>query len=465
MNKLRIRLNDRKRFVRAAALAAVFLLLAGGANALANTVWCVTKTSVYPYPTCTPSTTFSTISAALAVPPAPLDVIVVAPGHYNETVGISVNNLSIFGAQAGRDAREGRYDPSKESIVDASGSPVGAGHGAGFFVNAANVIIDGFTVQGGGVTGGTPGICASGIYLTGSISAQVLNNIIENNAVGVFLYESNVPLVEYNLFKTNNAGAAGSSDAGFVGMAGFGIAGQSPAAAGITENEFDGNLAAAIALQSAQSTQITKNTSETDGSFAVFVGGIFNSFSHNQGQGFGAKGFKLLPLTTPSGHADAAIDAGGDTQSLQITDNDLKQGEAPNYNGIAFSAMFGSGVCAQCQVSNNRIKRFAGNGIVAETTEASPAGSGTLFQSSISRNDIEDNGNDGILIEEGSANFSNSLVDNEAEDNHVNDCEDDTNLIPSGTGTAGTHNTWFNNLGSLSVPAGLCAPGSGHHHD
>jgi hypothetical protein len=88
-------------------------------------------------------------------------------------------------------------------------------------------------------------------------------------------------------------------------------------------------------------------------------------------------------------------------------------------------------------------------------------GTGTLAVSSISGNDVEDNGNVGILIEEGASNFYNSLVDNEAEGNHTNDCEDDTT---SGTGTLGTLNTWFNNIGSLSSPAGLCAPGGGHHH-
>jgi parallel beta-helix repeat protein len=447
-------------------MAAVLALLAGGANALANTVWCVTKTSYVPDPACTPATTLSTISAVLALtsspgPVQPLDVIVVAPGYYNETVGISVG-ISIFGAQAGKDARVDRNDPSKESIVDASGSPAGSGHGAAFFINSGNVIIDGFTIEAGGVTSGTPGICAAGVYATGSISAQVLNNIIQNNAVGLFLNESGYPLVEHNLFNSNNVGTAGSSDTDFVGAAGFGIAGHTPTAAVITENEFKGNLAAAVALDSASSTQVTNNTSKKDGSFAVFVGGTFNFIGHNQGQDFGAQGFKTLPQTIPPGLvADAAIDVGAstgaNTVSLQISDNDLEEGETTNYNGIAFSTRFGGGLCTQCQVSNNRIKRFAGNGIVAETTPPLP-GPATLFQSSISGNDVEDNGNDGILIEEGDPNFSNAVVDNEAEGNHVNDCEDDTYLMGGGTGTVGTFGTWFNNIGSLSLPAGLCAP-------
>ena len=66
----------------------------------------------------------------------------------------------------------------------------------------------------------------------------------------------------------------------------------------------------------------------------------------------------------------------------------------------------------------------------------------------------------GILIGASPYNYYNTLVDNQAEDNHTNDCEDDT----TGTFTANTANTWFNNNGNLSLPNGLCAPGDRHHH-
>jgi hypothetical protein len=458
-------LNDRKRFVCAVAMTAVFLLLAGGANALANTVWCVPTASLNP--ACTALTTKPHIQDAVSLA-APQDVIVVGPGYYNETVAITVPYFTIMGAQAGKDARDDRHDTSKESIVDASGSPTGSGGGAAFLVGsgASNVIIDGFTIEGG--TNGATAY-ASGIFVKGAQSTQILNNIIRNNAVGVdFFGAASNALVEYNLFQANNKGAAGSTDTNFAGMAGFGIAeyagiGQSV----ITENEFKGNWAAAVALYAASFVEVTKNTSKNDGSFAVFGPGTFSCFfSHNQGQDFGAQGFLPIPQTTSPVHADAAIDIGGSVQ-LHINDNDLEEGKTPGYNGIAFSSIFtGTPVSVHCQVSNNRIKRFAANGIVAETTTPLP-GTGTLVESSISGNDVEDNGNDGILIEEGAPNLFNSLVDNETEGNHTNDCEDDTHLLPGAPffGTAGTYNTWFNNIGRLSVPAGLCAPGSGHHHD
>jgi len=462
MNGPSIRLNDRKRFVFAAAMAAVFLLLAGGTSALANTVWCVTKTGVYPYSTCTKATTFSTISAALLAPPAPQDVIVVGPGTYNESVSITIPNLSLLGAQAGRDARVDRHDSAKESIVDATGQGGGPGGGAAFYVVARNVVIDGFTIQGG--SGGTNG---AGIYVSSAAAfpTAILNNIIQNNAVGVFLNLGQLVLIKNNLFKTNNAGEAGSSEIDFAGMAGFGIAGYGgDEGTAITDNAFEGNLAAAMALYGGTFVEVTKNTSKNDGSFLVFTGGGVSFIRHNQGQDFGAKGFLPIPRTSPpGGYADAAIDVGNGSAGLEINDNDLEEGKTPGYNGIGFSAIFGVTPSAFNQVSGNSIKRFAGNGIVAEAS----SGTGMLAQSEILGNDLEDNGNDGILIEAAatSGNLSNSLLHNQAEGNRNLDCEDDTNgstLSPPVTGTLGTANTWFNNIGSSSLPAGLCAPGRGH---
>jgi hypothetical protein len=447
-------------------MAAVFLLLGGGTNALANTIWCVTKTAVVPNPACTPATTFSTISGVFytprPTPPGPVlpfDVIVVAPGYYNESVLIPVDNVSLFGAQAGKDARVGRH--GGESIVDAtnqeSGAPPATGLGAAFFVGGDHVTIDGFTIEGGGVV--TPptslGGYASGIFAPAA-GARILNNIIKNNAVGVFS-ASAYGLVEYNLFKTNNAGKAGASLAPLSLMWGFGLAQISAAGVAITENEFKGNGAAALFVYEATASNVTKNTSENDGALGVILECTFCSFSHNQGQDFCPN----LPVTGVGGQqADAAIDVGYNT-ALQINDNDLEEGRTTGYSGIAFTTIFGPGVCSNCEVSNNTVKRFAGNGIVAETKGTLP-GSPTLGSSMISGNDVEHNGNDGILIEEGDGNYHNTVADNQAEGNHMYDCEDDTYLITPPpfspiTGTAGTANTWFNNIGSLSDPAGLCA--------
>jgi hypothetical protein len=442
MNRLRIRLTDQKRFVCSAALAAVLVLLAGGAKALAttNAVWCVPNTKIST--ACTSGDGKAHIQDAVSAA-SPGDIILVGPGHYNETVDIQASNMSIFGAQAGKDARVDRNDPSKESIVDASGTPYGSGNGAAFYVNEQNVVIDGFTIQGG-----TTGNAASGIYVSGE-NAQILNNVIQNNAVGVYLDWEEAVLIEYNLFKTNNKPTAGSWDYDVVGMAGFGIAGGLEDGDAISENAFEGNLAAAMYSYDSYEGAVTENTSKDDGSFVFFYNCQYTVFSHNQGQDFGAKGF--LPVYSTY-DADAAIDLVYYNYQLQINDNDLEEGNTAGYNGIAFNSTITPPdyVCEYCQVSGNTIKRFPGNGIVAEPYSSSA----TLYYSIISRNYVEDNGNDGILIGLAPDNEYNSLFDNKMEGNHVFDCADDT----TGPLTLGTYNTWFNNSGGLRYPTGLCVP-------
>jgi hypothetical protein len=378
-----------------------------------------------------------------------------------------MRNISILGAQAGHDAREGRYDPSEESIVDATGKgspgPTTAGGGAAFYVGAVNVVIDGFTIEGG-----TSGEYGSGIYVpSGSTQIQILDNIIQNNAIGAYL-NSYFDLVEYNLFKTNNTPASGSEllPKSFCGVQGYGIVGitTTTGLAGfndgsITENAFEGNSAAAIYLHYSRSDEVTKNTSEKDGSFLVCFECYLDYIDHNQGRDFRPKA--SFPVVEASQPADAAIDLLYFNQSLQINDNDLEKGKTSGYSGIAFSNIAGTGLCCNmCQVTNNKIRGFAGHGIVAEAAIGS---TGTLYGSWVLRNVVEDNGLDGILIASGDDNSSNTVLENKAQDNGVNDCEDDTG--PGGPYTAGTSNTWFNNIGTSSSPSGLCAPGRWHEHE
>ena len=465
MLRLRIILNNRKRFVFSAVLAAVLVLLAGGATALAQpTVRCVTKTGPSPNPSCTALTTYASIHDAVNAA-SPFDIIVVGPGTYPESVTIPVS-LSLFGAQAGKDARVDRHDTTKESIVDASGKPHGAGHGAAFDVEASYVVIDGFTIQGG-----TAGKDASGIWVQNFMfSPQILNNIIENNAVGVYLYIPFGPVIEHNLFETNNQGTVGANDYNLEGTAGYGIAGSPsppfiPAPATITENEFTGNETAAMYLYQDYFSSITRNTSENDGSFVILVECNYTQFNHNAGRNFGARGVLPVSISPSPVNADAAIQIDYGNGGLEISDNDLEEGKAPIGNGIAFSNILGSGPSVGCRVNNNRVTRFPGNGIVAED------GTGTVFSSLISGNEVEDNGEDGILIEGPAStyNYGNFLFENEAEGNQVKDCQDDTiGSVSTFMGTLGTANNWFNNIGNLSYPPGpppLCTPGRGHYPD
>jgi nitrous oxidase accessory protein NosD len=448
MNRLRVTLNDRRHFAYSAAVAVVFVLLAGTANAQVLTVRCVPSHTISS--SCS-ATDYTSIQNAVNAA-ASGDIILVGPGKYKEYVTISTDSLSLFGAQAGRDAREERDDSKKESIVDATGTG-----NSTITINAPYVVIDGFTIQGG--TGGSP--FSAGIFLSGVQGTQVLNNIIEANSTGVLLIGSEVNVVERNLIKNNNGGA------GLV--VGCGVAALGNEFLSISDNEFAGNRAAAISSLEGVFTTITNNTSENDGSFAVFLGTTGNLFGHNRGRKFGAKG--ALPVfcdDTCSVDADAAVDIGWGNESLEISHNDLEEGEGSISHGIAFTPIFGISTDNESQgvvVKDNTIKEFKGNGIVAETDTTVTPTLGMTRYSSIVGNEVEDNGQDGIFIEGAGVYNSNvSLFDNEAEGNHVFDCQD-TSLATGPGYTLGTHNTWFNNIGNLSSPRGLCTPGRGRDHD
>jgi parallel beta-helix repeat protein len=363
------------------------------------------------------------------------DVIVVGPGKYNESVVITTTNLSLFGAQAGKDARTGRSDPSRESIVDGSGTG-----NATITIAVRNVVVDGFTIQGG-VAGQ---IVPAGVFDNGSFDTQILNNIIQSNSVGVYSLGVSGKVIEHNVFRNNNAGTAT--------YVGYGVFASNSPFLSIGDNEFTQNRAAAIYVLSSGGVTITNNTSNMDGSFVVFANTSGGVFKHNQGKNFGAKGILpvFFPPTGPTANADAAVEIGPDNQYLEINGNDLEGGESPISNGIAFTTVLGTGPNAFMTVRDNKIRRFPGNGIIAEAS----SGGGTLRTSSISGNDVVDNGTDGILIELSPDNYWNTLFDNKAEGNQVVDCADDT----TGTFTLGTANTWFNDIGNLSSPTGLCTP-------
>jgi len=336
MIRLHIILNNRRRFIISAAMAAILVLVAGGANALAQpTVWCVTKTGPSPNPSCTASTTFPTIQAAVSDAKAD-DIIFVGPGTYSESVtidgtGHSRDGLSLFGAQAGNDARLDRHGP--ESIVNGMGNPA-------FMVTANYVVIDGFTVTGGTATAAN---AFPGGILVGSTSAapqwaQVLNNILKNNGTSVYLYKASSPVVEHNLFRNNNAPDAGVS----VKWVGLGIVSSGTGFPVINENEFTGNKMAAIFVAGGSNAIITNNTSENDGSFVLYANTSQCLFSHNRGKNFGHKGVLPIVVNSTPYYADAAVEVGPNNSNLMISDNDLEKGEAPISNGIAFTTAFAS---------------------------------------------------------------------------------------------------------------------------
>ena len=150
-----------------------------------------------------PAATFVTIQDAVNAASAG-DTIQVCAGLYPEIAPgpLTINKtVTLLGAQANVDART---RAGAESIIDDL---------QGTSVSASNVVIDGFTVQNSMVAAFT----GFGIWLNPTVSGtQILNNIIQDNIVGIGLANSGASpaqaVIRHNLIRNNTkpGGASGS---------------------------------------------------------------------------------------------------------------------------------------------------------------------------------------------------------------------------------------------------------------
>lgn len=136
------------------------------------------------------------------------NTVIVAAGTYAEHVSIT-KSLTVKGANTGT---AGNGSRTAESIVD------GTGTGTPFAITANSVTIDGFKVQGGE---GAP--YYSGIWSqTGTQSSQIKNNIVTDNAIGVWAQCGGSCSVDHNLFDGNNrngpSGGAGIDSDSTTGL-------------------------------------------------------------------------------------------------------------------------------------------------------------------------------------------------------------------------------------------------------
>jgi len=259
-----------KRFLIGTSLAVI--LLVTGASAAFAADWYVDATTGNDANSCTapgPGNACQNIQAAINKASAS-DVIHVAAGTYPEatTPGQPLKvdkTLTLLGAQAGLDART-RGGP--ESTVT---NPQGT------WIAANNVVIDGFTIQGSTNIFFTQ----YGIWMGGKSGTQVLNNIVQNNIIGIGL--SNPPgspqvLIEHNLIRNNNNPGSAS---------GTGIYSDQFVAVGpvkkvlITENSFLGNVDSGIDISHTDSTQQVSDLEVSHNSFDNNGRGLVLFDTHN----------------------------------------------------------------------------------------------------------------------------------------------------------------------------------------
>lgn len=167
------------------------LMMFGGQRAQAAGPWYVSTTGSDTNDCLSPATACLTLQAAINYASAG-DTINVEAGIYPYAGVVTVNKtLNIRGAQAGFDARS-RFEA--ESILENSG---------GLYITADDVIVDGFVVQNS-TSGAFTGY---GIAMgAGSAGTQVINNIIQDNIVGIGLANrpsGNQAVIQHNVIRNN----------------------------------------------------------------------------------------------------------------------------------------------------------------------------------------------------------------------------------------------------------------------
>jgi len=390
-----------------------------------------------------PNAPYTTISAAVAAA-QPGDTIKVEAGTYHESVNVD-KTLNIVADRKGGAA-----------IVDPGTM------GSGFNVQANDVTIRGFTVQ--------DAVGSAGITLNRSFSgADIENNLLRNNTFGIYLNSNGADrtTILNNVFRDNNA--AGSASGNGI------YSDQGVSNALIQGNSFTGDANAAMIFlgngsvaQAQSNLRIRGNTLTDDapiimvnvsdsvisgnvdlrssGSGIFFGGGVHNvEVSHNVLRDGAFTGINLR--TDP---ADYPVAAGAVNTDNRIVDN-------------VISGFGDSGIRLREGASGNLVahNRITGNGTANDPTTGDGISLEAAVNNVVRDNQVLDNRRDGIRVDASSS--GNLILNNRLRDNGEFDARDDS----TGSGTAGTANTWRGNSGATENRPGLLSRHEhpSHHHD
>ena len=360
--------------------------------------------------------TYPTIQAAVTAA-SPGDMVKVCPGLYSENVTIS-KSLTLLGA--GPAAKDRTGDASKESVI----APLA---GIGVDVTADDVVIDGFTLVG--TTAGSAGLQTSPLH-SGYLIRDNYFDVNPNNGQGIHFACSGAEqtVVEHNFFNGNRDKPGANNTDGM-------FSNEDVHNAVIRENTFTRSMDGAgivLGIEPADpgvtisDVTIEHNKSFQDDSFVAMFNAPGTVLDHNEvEQSFGSSFF-----------------IGGGNDGSVITHNKVSDGA---YDAIQTTLLFGGTASTDLEISHNDIDHMGRNGIYA-----SGFGGPSMTSSLVSDNHSKNNVNDGIKI--GPLNSGNTILNNDMKGNTNFDAEDDS----SGTGTAGTANTWLKNKCNTSFPLGLC---------
>jgi hypothetical protein len=268
------------------------------------------------------------------------DIIQVCAGTYQELpLGSPLTiskTLTLLGAQSTQDARSPR---GAESIIT---DPQGT------FVTANNVVIDVFTIQNS-VIGAFTGY---GIDMgAGTTGTQILNNIIQNNIIGIGLANTggSQVLIRHNLIQNNNQPGPSSGTGIYTDEF---VAGGAASNFLVEENKFVGNNDAGIDVShtafSVSNLEVAKNEFDMNGRAIFIINTDMSSFHDN--------------TVTNSTLQSADVRIFGGVDNLKVLNNNLTLGAG---HGIRLSAFIG-GPNSGVVIHENNIEVYVLTGLTVD---------------------------------------------------------------------------------------------------
>jgi nitrous oxidase accessory protein NosD len=412
-----------KRLLRVALALTAGLLLIGTAPANAAVTQVVDDDGLASLTNCNAATPANTTIQAGVNAAAPGDTVKVCPGTYTENVTVN-KAITLNGPKAGVNGTRAQVLAS-EAVVHASdpNQPI-------FMLAANGITLNGFLVEDNSNNAGIQTSPAFSGY-------RVLNNIVQDNVFGIYLHGNGAAttLVRRNLLDGNNRPGSASGNGIYSDQGALGITIQ----ANNFRNQTNAGILFATAGTQQKSVLIQNNRSLNNSSFVV----LFNT---QNAQVVANRTNDTIP--GDDNVQGSAIFVGGDSDGILIQRNVVMNSP---FSGIAVrdTLQIFTGA-ANVDVLGNTVTGADNNGIDVTADEFAAA--------SVRNNTVNNNAVDGIFFGGDAVTpppfetHGNQIRGNTASGNGNFDCEDDS----TGSGTAGTANTWVNNNGVTDNPNGIC---------
>lgn len=425
-----------RRWTRVAVLAGGLLTVSATPAFADNTLVVAPRKASFG---CAAQEQFTTISAAVAAA-SPGSTILVCPGTYQETVTVNKPGLTL------------RSQQPLQATIKAPHAPITAI----VRITSSNVSLNGFTITNSGQTS-SPNSIQYGVYVSNGGSADIEHNDISDISDAPISGDQNGVAVEVGHAADNTTGSATIADNTIEDYQKNGVTVDGVNSWGdIEQNTIMGVGPTSVTAQngiqiSSGASGVIKNNTVSNNVYSpgtVTSTGILlcgAAFTDTEGNTLS---------TDDTGLYDAANEAGEGCPAAQKSKATMRNNTiiASTFDGLVLDTENG----AQSQGDQ-------AVGTWGHTAYGADQGDGfDVFQTTNSLligDTASGNSEDGFHNESGST--GNTYKGDAASANLVYDCEDDS----TGSGTAGTANTWQQDLGDINQPPLICSMGnyySGH---